>query len=87
VRKLMADPTYHNVPGWRVELTPGDILIIPSQWLHYVETIETSLTYSGAWIDGSNWDAYVRQAREVLEESLIPSDADDATGLRRPWRP
>lgn len=66
VRKLMADPRYDAVAGWRVELTPGDILIIPSQWLHYVETIETSLTYSAAWIDGSNWDAYVRQATEAL---------------------
>ncbi|HEY6138606.1 MAG TPA: cupin-like domain-containing protein [Thermoanaerobaculia bacterium] len=66
VRRMMADPSYDAVEGWRTELTPGDILIIPSQWLHYVETIETSLTYSAAWIDGSNWDAYVRQATEAL---------------------
>jgi len=66
VRKMMADPSYDAVAGWRVELTPGDMLIIPSRWLHYVETIETSITYSAAWIDGSNWDAYVRGATEAL---------------------
>jgi hypothetical protein len=66
VRKMMTDPSYDSVAGWRVELTPGDMLIIPSQWLHYVETIETSLTYSAAWIDGSNWRAYVRDATETL---------------------
>jgi hypothetical protein len=66
VRRMMADPSYDSIAGWRVELTPGDILIIPSRWLHYVETTETSLTYSGAWIDGSNWDAYVRHATDAL---------------------
>jgi hypothetical protein len=66
VRKMMTDPSYDSVAGWRVELTPGDMLIIPSQWLHYVETIETSLTYSAAWIDGSNWRSYVRDATETL---------------------
>jgi hypothetical protein len=66
VRTMMADPTYDALEGWRVELTRGDLLIIPSGWFHYVETIETSLTYSGAWIDGGNWDAYVRLATEAL---------------------
>lgn len=66
VRRMMTDPSYDAVAGWRVELTPGDLLIIPSQWLHYVETIETSLTYSAAWIDGSNWHAYVSDATETL---------------------
>ena len=63
VRRMMADPSYDSIAGWRAELTRGDLLIIPSRWLHYVETIETSLTYSAAWIDRSNWDAYVREAR------------------------
>lgn len=71
VRRLMADPDYDAIEGWRGELTPGDLLIIPSQWLHYVETIETSLTYSAAWIDGSNWDAYVREATEALEREAL----------------
>lgn len=66
VRRMMTDPDYDSIEGWRVELTPGDLLIIPSQWLHYVETIETSLTYSAAWIDGSNWAAYVDDATEAL---------------------
>ena len=66
VRRMMTDPSYDSVTGWRVELTRGDILIIPSGWLHFVETIERSLTYSGAWIDGTNWDEYVRQATETL---------------------
>lgn len=70
VRRMMTDPIYDSVEGWRVELTPGDLLIIPSQWLHYVETIETSLTYSAAWIDGSNWDAYVSDATEVLSGEM-----------------
>jgi hypothetical protein len=42
------------------------MLIIPSGWLHYVETIETSLTYSADWIDANNWRAYVRDAAEAL---------------------
>lgn len=66
VRRMMTDPAFDAVEGWRAELTPGDLLIIPSQWLHFVETIETSLTYSAAWIDGGNWRAYLRDATEAL---------------------
>jgi ribosomal protein L16 Arg81 hydroxylase len=62
----MFDPPYDSLEGWRVELTPGDLLIIPSQWLHYVETLETSLTYSAAWIDETNWERYVEEAKRKL---------------------
>jgi hypothetical protein len=83
VHRMMADPAYDSVEGWRVELTPGDLLIIPSQWLHYVATIETSLTYSAAWIDGTNHDAYVRLATEALSRvDICPPAADPRATMR-----
>lgn len=66
VRKMMADPKYSDVEGWRAELAPGDMLIMPAGWLHYVETLETSITYSADWIDVHNWRAYVSEATKTL---------------------
>ena len=59
-------PEYANIEGWTATLQPGDFLVIPSRWLHYVETLEPSITYSADWIDGSNWHAYVAMATEAL---------------------
>lgn len=66
VRAMMDDPKFADVEGWRATLMPGDMLILPSRWLHYVETIETSITYSADWIDATNWRSYVASATEAL---------------------
>jgi hypothetical protein len=68
VRQMMKARKFANVEGWRATLSPGDMLILPSRWLHYVETAETSITYSADWIDGSNWRSYVAQAKQALVE-------------------
>lgn len=51
-------------------LVAGDILIIPSGWLHYVETVSSSITYSANWISRSNWRKYVSFAEEALDSRL-----------------
>lgn len=38
-----------NNNAYEVILNPGDILIVPSNWWHYVENLETSLTVN-TWI-------------------------------------
>lgn len=38
-----------NKDVYPVVLNPGDILIVPSNWWHYVENLETSLTIN-TWI-------------------------------------
>ena len=67
VRRMMRDARYAKVHGWSGELGPGDMLIIPSRWMHYVETVETSVTYSADWIDAANWRAYVAGAQAMLD--------------------
>lgn len=37
-----------------VDLSPGDVLIVPPQWWHYVEALEDSLSFN-AWIPIVSW--------------------------------
>ncbi|GAB4512416.1 MAG: hypothetical protein Tsb0019_08990 [Roseibium sp.] len=67
VPTLMRDPAFDHMTCWSAELEPGQILIIPSNWLHWVETLTPSITYSIDWIDGSNWQAYVAEGQKALE--------------------
>jgi len=66
VPKLMLDRQYDHITCWSAELQPGQMLIIPSNWLHWVETLSPSITYSIDWIDGSNWQAYVAEGTKAL---------------------
>lgn len=68
VRRMIDDPRFDDVEGWSATLHPGEMLIIPSRWLHYVETLEPSITYSADWIDGSNWRAYAALATKALHD-------------------
>lgn len=38
-----------NGDAYEVILSPGDILIVPAHWWHYVESLETSLAIN-TWI-------------------------------------
>jgi hypothetical protein len=66
VRKMAEDAQFADVPGWATMLSPGDILVMPAGWLHYVETLEPSITYSADWIDANNWRRYVDMASKAL---------------------
>lgn len=68
VPRLMLAPQYDHITCWSAELHPGQMLIIPSNWLHWVETLSPSITYSVDWIDGSNWQAYVAEGTKALAE-------------------
>jgi hypothetical protein len=63
---MLTNPTYSHVTCWSAELSPGQMLIIPSRWLHWVETLSPSITYSADWIDGSNWRRYVDEGSRSL---------------------
>lgn len=65
-RLMRNDDRYRDVTAWSAELDPGHLLVIPSGWLHAVETLTPSITYSADWIDGANWRAYLRGATMAL---------------------
>jgi Cupin-like domain len=71
VLKMFSDPCYDHITCWSAELSPGKLLIIPSRWLHWVETLSPSITYSADWIDGTNWKQYVEEGRRFLEERQL----------------
>jgi ribosomal protein L16 Arg81 hydroxylase len=72
VRAMMRDPEFGSIEGWCTDLTPGDLLVIPGRWLHYVETLETSITYSADWIDANNWRRYLCEATAALAKQGEP---------------
>ena len=37
---------------------PGDVLFIPERWWHTAESLSTSITLSGNWVERSNWEAF-----------------------------
>ncbi len=39
-------------------LEPGDIVFIPEGWWHTAESLSTSITVSGNWVEQSNWEAF-----------------------------
>jgi hypothetical protein len=67
VRTMLGDPRYTAVVGWTADLGPGDLLVVPSRWLHFVETLEFSITYSMDWAGATNWRAYVRNGKAALK--------------------
>lgn len=67
-RRMKDDPRYASVVGWEGFLDPGDLLVLPSRWLHFVETLEPSITYSADWVDGVNWRQYVRYGKAMLRQ-------------------
>jgi hypothetical protein len=68
VRAMMQDPQCADIEGWRATLCPGEMLVLPAKWLHYVETLEPSITYSVDWIDAGNWRNYLAQAVQAVEQ-------------------
>lgn len=38
-----------------VTLSPGDVIFIPSNWWHTVETLEPSINLGGNWFNSTNW--------------------------------
>lgn len=74
VRKMMRNDRYSDVDGWTADLGPGDLLVVPSRWLHFVETVDGSITYSTDWADGSNWRAYLEYGMAALKRRGIQYD-------------
>lgn len=58
---------------YEVILNPGDILIVPTNWWHYVENLELSLTVN-TWIPLEQHDAFAR-----LEECFVRTQIEKIT--------
>jgi hypothetical protein len=42
-----------------VEVGPGDFLFLPTGWWHTAESVTTSITLSGNFVNETNWDEFV----------------------------
>lgn len=66
-------------------LNPGDILIVPANWWHYVENLELSLTVN-TWIPLETHDAFARLeecfVRTQIEKITESDDSADVDALR-----
>lgn len=58
---------------YEVILNPGDVLIVPANWWHYVENLELSLTVN-TWVPLEKHDAIAR-----LEECFVRTQIEKIT--------
>jgi hypothetical protein len=70
----IVDPDLENFPRFRdaspIEfvLQPGELVFMPSGWLHQVTSLDPTLSISGNFVNGSNIGVFVRDAcRAILE--------------------
>ena len=70
----IANPDFERFPGFRqaspIEsvLEPGELVFVPSGWIHQVTSLDPSLSVSGNYVDGSNIAVFLRDAcAETLE--------------------
>lgn len=75
-----------NCDVYEVILNPGDILIVPPKWWHYVENLELSLTVN-TWIPLEKEDAFARLeecfVRTQIEKITESNDSADVDTLRK----
>ena len=70
----IVDPDLENFPRFKdaspIEfvLYPGELVFMPSGWLHQVTSLDPTLSISGNFVNGSNIGVFVRDAcRAILE--------------------
>lgn len=70
----IAKPDLERFPGFRhatpIEfvLRPGELIFVPSGWLHQVTSLDATISLSGNYVDGSNIALFLKDAcMEALE--------------------
>lgn len=59
------------------ELAPGEMLIIPPDWLHYTRAMDHSITLSHNFVNAVNFDAYRACLLADIEGSSAPAGVRD----------
>lgn len=63
--------TILGVEPWSIEVGPGDAVVIPSNLPHVAESVTTSITIAGSYVDEVNWPEFARQFFELdLQQEL-----------------
>ena len=57
-----------------IDLNPGDVLYVPHNWWHYVESLTNSISIN-SWVDLKIEDDFCR-LKEILSKYLIQSIMD-----------
>jgi len=63
-------PEFSRAEAWECTLRPGDILFLPSNWFHEVETLEFSVSVSFAFAGGTAASEFAAMAERFKEGRL-----------------
>ena len=68
IRIRMKFPGFRQASPIEFVLEPGELVFVPSGWIHQVTSLDPSLSVSGNYVDGSNIAVFLRDAcAETLE--------------------
>jgi len=67
---LETHPLFAKTTAFVCTLEPGELLLIPNRWWHYVRNIEKSITVNYNFFNRVNFMNYVSSLRKVLPEIL-----------------
>lgn len=48
-------PDFRKAHGFYGELNPGELIFIPSKWIHQFDNVETGISVTHNWINHANW--------------------------------
>jgi len=65
------NPLYPYAKRYEIELTPGDLLLIPTGYAYEVENLEPSVVVTGRYVDHLNWQAYEASMRTKATLSKV----------------
>lgn len=64
-------PKFQNAEPFVIDLVPGDVLYVPHNWWHYVESLNDSISIN-TWVEIKNEDDAAR-LEEIVSKTLIQS--------------